>query len=74
MTHYEQSLTQDGKPITYQWIVLEPCKPAPGCDEAFRVVAECTSERDAKRVSVALNTREEYENRNMVAATQEMRS
>lgn len=73
MTHYEQSLTQDGKPITYQWIVLEPCKPAPGCDEAFRVVAECTSERDAKRVSESLNHREEYERRNLIAYTQDGR-
>ena len=56
MTHYEQSLTQDGKLIPYAWKVLEPTTPPPGCDEAFRIVAECSSERDAKRISESINT------------------
>ena len=55
MVHFEQALTQDGKPITFQWFVLEPAKPAPGCDEAFKIVAECSTKSDAERITQALN-------------------
>ena len=58
MTHFEQAVTQDGRLVPYQWLVFEPTAPAPGCDEAFRVVAECSSKRDAERITNALNAAE----------------
>ena len=49
--HFEQALDGGGMPIAYQYLVLESTKPAPGCDGAFIVVAETTTEARAALIA-----------------------